>query len=256
MTSCGTVARAESRRAWPAYTPPSSGSTSRSTTSSPSRLATRSPTERSSSTAMPARSASTRASPSSERTPDSRSSRRSTGTPITERGSGRSAPRVQIRDDCTAGCTTSSPSSRASATPSGRRLSIASAPTSTTTPPTSVRRSLPPGSGAASSTVTSWPSLAEDVGRGQPGEPTAHDQYPHGSSLADLVPPRPGAGRGGTRSLRRVRTAVRTRCGGRPAAETCPCVQPRGAAGSRSCGRRPRPRGRRCSRSGRAPRPG
>ena len=40
----------------------------------------------------------------------------------------------------------------------------------------------------------------EDVGRGQPGQPTAHHQNPHGPSLADLVPPRPGAGRGGTRS--------------------------------------------------------
>ena len=170
-TSCGTVARAESRRAWPAYTPPSSGSTSRSSTSSPSRLATRSPTERSPSTGTPGCSASTRASPASERTPDSRSSRRSTGTPITERGSGRSAPRVQIRDDCTAGCTTSSPSSWASATPSGRRLSIASAPTSTTTPPTSARRSLPPGSGAASSTVTSWPSWRRTWAAVRPASP-------------------------------------------------------------------------------------
>ena len=50
-TSCGTVARADSRRAWPAYTPPSSGSTSRSTTSSPSLVATSSPTEMSSSSA-------------------------------------------------------------------------------------------------------------------------------------------------------------------------------------------------------------
>ena len=38
-SSWGTAAAAEMRRAWPAYTPPSSGSTSRSTTSSPSRAA-------------------------------------------------------------------------------------------------------------------------------------------------------------------------------------------------------------------------
>ena len=40
-TSCGTAARAEISRACPAYTPPSSGSTSRSTTSLPSRSSTR-----------------------------------------------------------------------------------------------------------------------------------------------------------------------------------------------------------------------
>ena len=152
-----------------------------------------SPTERSSSTdARPF--GSTRASPS-RRGHLTRAGSGSTGTPITERGSGRSAPRVQIRDECTPGARPRA-QLRASATPSGRRLSIASAPTSTTTPPTSMRRSLPPGSGAASSTVTSCPP-AEDVGRGQPGEPTAHDQYPHGSSLAvDLVPPRAGCGSG------------------------------------------------------------
>ena len=78
-----------------------------------------------------------------------RSSSRSSGTPISERGSGRSSPRVHTCAEVVAGWTTSRPSSRARSTPSGRRLSIDSAPTSTVTPPTSARRSLPPTSGAA-----------------------------------------------------------------------------------------------------------
>ena len=97
VTSWGVAARAESRRAWPAYTPPRSGSTRRSTTSSPNRPATRSPTEMSpsSSSGGSVGSSRTRARPPSERTPERSRSSTSSGTPISERGSGRRSPRVQ-----------------------------------------------------------------------------------------------------------------------------------------------------------------
>ena len=170
-TTCGTVARADSERAWPAYTPPSSGSTSRSTTSSPSRSATNAATETSSSGAGAVTSARARARPSSESTPVRASSSRSAGTPITERGSGRSAPRVQMRDEMVAGCTRSRPSERARSTASGRRLSIASAPTSTVTPATSARRSLPPTTGEPSSTSTSSPAAASSRAAASPAMP-------------------------------------------------------------------------------------
>src|SRR6478609_4001517 len=172
-TSCGTAARAEISRALPAYTPPSSGSTSRSVTSGPNRRSTRAPTETS-----PTRrsggslvSRRTRANPSGESTPDAASWSRSSGTPINERGKGRSSPRVQIRDDAPVGCSIGSPSSRASATPSGRRLSIASAPTSTVTPATDARSSLPPVRGVDSRTRTSCPPATRSRAAVRPATP-------------------------------------------------------------------------------------
>ena len=100
-TSWGTVARADSSRAWPAYTPPSRGSTSRSTTSSPSRVATSSPTDTSSPSARgrPGVSWRSRSRPASDSTPEAATCVDVGGTPITERGSGRSAPLVQTEDD-------------------------------------------------------------------------------------------------------------------------------------------------------------
>ncbi len=82
--------------------------------------------------------------PEAERTPLSASARVSAGTPISVRGIGRSRPRDQRFAVVVAGCTIRSPSpaARASATASGRRLSIASAPTSTVTPPTSAQGEL------------------------------------------------------------------------------------------------------------------
>ena len=75
------------------------------------------------------------------------------------RGIGRSRPRDQRFAVVVAGCTIRSPrpASRASCTASGRRYSIASAPTSTVTPPTSARASFPPIDGPASRTTTSTP---------------------------------------------------------------------------------------------------
>ena len=79
VTSCGTVARAESSRACPAYTPPSSGSTSRSVTSAPNLASTRSPTETSPSTGAGGGTSRQRASPSGESTPEASSRGRSSG---------------------------------------------------------------------------------------------------------------------------------------------------------------------------------
>ena len=68
----------------------------------------------------------------------------SVGTPIRVRGIGRIRPAGPQFAPIEAGCTSRrrGRSSRASATASGRRLSIDSAPTSTVTPPTSAQREL------------------------------------------------------------------------------------------------------------------
>ena len=105
--------------AWPAYTPPSIGSASRSTTSCPSREPSSSATDTSSSPSGSTVSCRARARPSSESTPVVASASRSRGTPSSVRGRGRSAPRVQIWVDPAAGCTTSSPSSATRPTASG-----------------------------------------------------------------------------------------------------------------------------------------
>ncbi len=72
------------------------------------------------------------------------------------RGSGRSAPLVQIADAVVPGATRWSPrpASATSAVPSGLVTSRASAPSSTGTPAISETSSLPPSRGDPSSTVT------------------------------------------------------------------------------------------------------
>ena len=111
---------------------------------------------------------------------------------MSERGSGRSPPRVQTLERVTAGCTTSRPSSRASSTPSGRRLSIDSAPTSTATPPTSARRSLPPASAARLEDLHVGAVQSQGVRRGQTGQASADD---HHAAHPDTFPdPAWGAG--------------------------------------------------------------
>ena len=81
----------------------------------------------------------------------------SDGTPMNcRRGSGRSAPSVQIADDVGPGSVrwSPSPASAISAVPSGRVTSSASAPSSTATPAIPDTDSLPPSRGEPSSTVT------------------------------------------------------------------------------------------------------
>ena len=81
----------------------------------------------------------------------------SDGTPMNwRRGSGRSAPSVQIADDVGPGTVrwSPSPASAISAVPSGRVTSSASAPSSTATPAIPETDSLPPSRGDPSSTVT------------------------------------------------------------------------------------------------------
>ena len=109
--------------------------------------ATSSPTDTSSPSASrdPVTSWRRRSTPASLSTPEAAACSTSAGTPITERGRGLSAPLVQTEDEVVAGWTTGSPTSRARSTPSGRRASIDSAPTSISNPAT-----------------TSWPQLAAD----------------------------------------------------------------------------------------------
>ena len=189
-TSCGTVARADSSRACPAYTPPSSGSTSRSVTSLPNRRETRSPTEMSPSIRSGPRDSSSRAlaSPGGDSTPEADSWSRSSGAPISDLGSVRSSPRVQIRGEAAVGWTTSIPSARARSTPSGRRLSIASAPTSTVRPATSCRRSLPPTCDDPSRRSTSWRAiLAQEVRRRESGDASTDDDGSPSAHPVSLV---------------------------------------------------------------------
>ena len=81
--------------------------------------------------------------------------RRSVGTPVSiPGGSLRILPREYSAAVVVAAGITSIPSSRHRFTASGRVASMASAPTSTPTPLTSLTRSLPPNSSPASRSVT------------------------------------------------------------------------------------------------------
>ena len=98
-------------------------------------------------------------------TPDAATCSTSAGTPITERGSGRSAPWVQTEDEVVAGWTTGIPSSRARSTPSGRRASIDSAPRSTSTPADRPGQQL--AAGARASPRAPGPRARPRPGRGR-----------------------------------------------------------------------------------------
>ena len=156
----------------------------------PAGCATRSPTETSSPTADPGLLVCDPGMPSADSTPERRSSSRSSGTPISERGSGRSSPRVQIRDEASPGARRRARAHGPASTPSGRRLSIASAPTSTTTPPTSARRSFPPVSGDGLEHGDVVAALCQEVGRRQPRDPAPDHHDPHA-----VQPPRRPGGR-------------------------------------------------------------
>ena len=118
---------------------------------------------------------------------------RSSGAPISVRGSGRSAPRVQTRDVAPVGWVTGSPVAAASSTPSGRRLIIASAPTSTAIPATSPRRSLPPSRSDPSRTSTSWPASARSRAAVNPLIPPPTTMHRTGISVSDPWSVVPGA---------------------------------------------------------------
>ncbi len=131
----GSVASNDSRSARPAYTPPSSGSTRRSTTSDPNLDPTNLATATSPSLAVAARTASCRArsSPAGDRIPDRSRSPKSAGTPMNCRlGSWRNRPLVQMLAVVVPGYTSCSPRpiERIRSTPSGRLASRASAPAS------------------------------------------------------------------------------------------------------------------------------
>jgi len=93
--SGASVARKDRSSDRPAYTPPSSGSTSRSTISAPRREPMYCVTDTSPASARPEDSSLARATPSGEITPVAESSSRSAGTPMNcLRGSERIAPLV------------------------------------------------------------------------------------------------------------------------------------------------------------------
>ena len=94
--------------------------------------------------------------PRRETMPDRASAAMSVGTPISVGGSGRMAPRVHTDALVVSGWVRSlpRPTARVRSTASGRRFSMASAPSSTGTPATSDTLSLPPIRGEPSSTVT------------------------------------------------------------------------------------------------------
>ena len=174
--SPGRVASKDSSSDRPAYTPPSSGLTSRSTTSWPNRADTKLATGTSASRAVAGSSGSrlARASPAADSTPLRPSAARSPGTPMNCRaGSGCIPPRLQIRAATAPGLTRcpSSPAPRISSTPSGRRASRASAPSSTLTPAISASDSLPPSRAAPSSTITCTGSPRRKYAAASPAMP-------------------------------------------------------------------------------------
>ena len=149
-----------------------------------------------------------RASPSGDSTPEAASWSRSSGTPISERGSGRSASRVQIREDAHVGCSIGRPRLRARSTPSGRRLSIASAPTSTVTPATGRPQQLAADARRRLEHEHVVPGGDEVAGGGQPGDAGTDDHDPaHGSTL----PEQARAAATGAAAATRERQAVSAR---------------------------------------------
>ena len=105
------------------------------------------------------------------------------GRPSASAASCAGTPRDHTADVAGVGWTTSAPSSAASASPSGRRASIASAPTSTVSPATSPRRSLPPTWGEPSSSRTSRPVAAMPRAATRPAIP------PPTTTASRLTPP-------------------------------------------------------------------
>src|SRR5690625_4428109 len=176
----GIVACRESWSTWPAYTPDSRGSTSRSTTVSPARARSAAPTVASPANAGPRvlmRSRTTAISDSLNR-PASPSAVRSPGTPMNVRpGSGYRAWLCSSRAVAGRGVTNRGPRPTAVArsTPSVRRASIASAPRSTGTPASSPTSRCPPTCCRASSTVT------------RPARPSSLSS--HHAAASPLIPP-------------------------------------------------------------------
>jgi hypothetical protein len=206
-SSCGTVAASDSSSVSPALMPPTSGSTRRSSTSSPSRSRTTAPMVGSPSGATSGRARSSRARsiPAVDTMPLAASSSRSVGTPRTwAAGSGRSSPRLQTRAVRAAGDTRSPsmPSSRHSSRPSGTRARKASADSSSIAPSNGVVRSFPPVP-AGSTTTTEAPVLTASHAAARPVIPaptTTRSTCATGPTRSWR--PRPRRGRRGRRARR------------------------------------------------------
>ena len=232
-------------------------------TSTPYLRSTRSPTETSpwiTSAGSPA-SSRTRASPSSESTPEAASWSRSSGTPISERGQRTERP--------------ARPDPRGRGRRVGDREPELADQVDALGAPVEHRLGADVDDHAGDLGAV---QLAADPGRRLEDEDvvTGSDQVTRGASGRRGPPPTTttrlptgqlsqtarraravatGAHRHGP-GVSVSRRAGRSRCGGRPAAASCPRARRRAARAARSCGRRPRPRGRSCSRSGPGPRRG
>ena len=263
--AAGTVARAESRRAWPAYTPPSSGSTSRSTTSSPSRLADQ-VADRDVVVDRRRRAARPRPgpAPSSDRTPDARSSsqverhahHRARQRP--QRAAGPDPRRLHRRvhdlQPELAG-------QRDALGPAvEHRLGADVDHDAADLGPAQLAAGL--GRGLEHGDVVRR-RRPRQVRRGQPGEPTADHHVP-ARPASRPASDRPRAAPAGCGSGRHEESQagsdsrpkpLRWKTSGREVSSSVR-LDARAAAAARSCGPRPRPRGRSCSRSGPAPRRG
>src|SRR5450830_397499 len=181
-STSGTVLRALSRSARPAWMPPSSGSMSRSKTCVPNRGRTRAPIERSSS-AGTARRGSTRsrparAMPRGESRPDSSRGSSRCGMPnMVLGGRVRRRPRDHTNDPPAPGATVASARSRSSSSAriAGARTMSASGPVSTRCPPMACVRTLPPSRSSRSTRTTSR--------FGQPAQPRWY------AAASPLTPP-------------------------------------------------------------------
>lgn len=273
-SSAGNTASALRSSALAAWMPPTRGPANRSRTSLPRRLPTSSPTEwscvleASPGRAGTTRSRAARARPTIETIPDRARGRMRVGTPSTSpSGRGRSAPFAHTEAVELPGETRASsiPSSLHSSTASGLRAKKASAPRSTTRPPTVADRRWPPSREEASRTTIRVPGGADDdsshaadrpvipppmtatvapPGPAGPAGPSGPSGPPALTALTAFTasrrlpraPPLRGSQRGGGR--RRARGCARSE--GRPARPRRP-LRRRGRRGPRGARTRSRP---------------
>ncbi len=204
--SWGRVACRLSRSARPAYTPPSSGSTRRSTTSRPSRRATRSPTLTSSLDRAAGQHEVERHPGQAGGAEHLAAGQRRQVAGHAQQGAGRqrsqdpARPQQRLPRRRADQVVAEAGVGRRGRTPSGTRASMASAPSSTGRPPTSLTRTLPPRREEASS--TSDPGVRAGRPRARPPARRRRRRRRrrrggHGPSLGRVGEARPDRDRGG-----------------------------------------------------------
>ena len=152
-----------------------------------------------------------RSSPSGESTPDAASWSRSSGTPISERGSGRSEPRVQIRDDATVGCSIGRPELAGEVDALGSAVEHRLGADVDGHPGDLGAQQLAADPGRRLEDEHVVPGRGQVAGGRQPGDAGADDH----DRCACVPRCQTGAGQAARRP------AARSRCGGRPAAARC-----------------------------------